>query len=239
MGICHICGNDGPLTREHVPPRAVGNSIRVCVHTLYSLSKGWASGETFQAGLTRSTLCSRCNSRTGRDYVPEFARWALQACDYAGCVARDTHIALPFTFSVLRVAKELGVLTLVMSDTESLDLPHFFRLRRLVTQAHLYGHTPRFRFFTYFHVGPPVFEGPFDAIGTSGGPSPSIFCQVGLEPLGYIVTGDDNSSIAWAKQLSLCDISHFFWFPLNVLRTEHLVIPRLRGQIPFRPIVRP
>ena len=63
-----------------------------------------------------------------------------------------------------------------------------------------------------------------------------IFCQVGLEPLGYIVTGDDDSSIAWARRLNLCSVSHFFEFPLDALRTEHLVIPRLRGEIPFRPL---
>lgn len=25
-GICHICGNDGPLSYEHIPPRSMGNS---------------------------------------------------------------------------------------------------------------------------------------------------------------------------------------------------------------------
>ena len=224
------------MTKEHVPPQAAGNSARVCVHGLNALSKGWSRGEIFQAGLTRATLCRRCNSSAGIHYVPAFARWTLQAYEYHGRVPENNRAALPFTFSPLRVAKELAVMTLTMSEPPSLNLPWYCHLRRLVMQPRRYGRVPRFRFFTYFHVGAPVFEGTFHAIGTSGGRSPTIFCQVGLEPLGYIVTGDDDSSIAWARRLNLCSVSHFFQFPLDALRTEHLVIPRLRGEIPFRPV---
>ena len=238
MGICRICGNDRQLTREHILPQAVGNSGRICVHNLYSLSKGWSRGEILQAGLTRSTLCPECNSKAGRNYVPAFARWTLQAWEYHGRVPEGSRVALPFTFSALRVAKQLAVMTLAMSEIPSLDLPHFFHLRRLVTRLRQHARVPRFRFFTYFHVGAPVCESTFAAIDTSGGPSPMIFCQVGLEPLGYLVTSDDNSSIAWARHLNLCDVSHFFEFALDVLRSDHLVIPHLRGEMPFRPIRR-
>ena len=237
MGVCHICGADNKLTKEHVPPKAAGNKGRLCVHNLYSLSKGWTNGKIFQNGLTRSTLCDRCNGKTAEHYVKAFATWTLQAYDYYRRVPDGSHVAFPFTLSNLRVAKQLAVMTLAMSKRSSLHLTHFFHLRRLVTQIHLYGYVPKFRFFAYFHVGPPVFEGPFFAIRTSGGPSPMIFCQVGLEPLGYIVTDDNNSSIEWARQLSLCKISHFFEFPLDELRTEYLVIPHLRGEMPFHPII--
>jgi hypothetical protein len=91
------------------------------------------------------------------------------------------------------------------------------------------------RFFTYFHVGPPSFEGAFGAINTSGGPSPTILCRIGIGPLGYDVTIDDESSIAWARHLNLCEISHFFECPPRMIRTEHLTIPHLQGEIPFRP----
>lgn len=233
-GICRICGNYRELTKDHVLPRAAGNSARVCVRSLYALSKGWSRGEIFQAGLTRSTLCARCNSLAGIRYVPAFARWTLQAYEYHGRVPEDSRIALPFTLSALRIAKQLAVMTLAMSEPPSLDLPWYYHLRQLVMQPRRYGRVPRFRFFTYFDVGAPVLEATFAAIDTSGGPSPMIFCQVGIEPLGYVVTGDDDSSIAWARRLNLCSVSHFFQFPLDALRTEHLVIPRLRGEMPFR-----
>ena len=145
VDICRICGIHAQMTKEHVPAQAVGNSARVCVHSLYALSKGWSRGQIFQAGLTRSTLCDRCNNLAGTHYVPAFARWTLQACDYQGRVPEDSRIALPFTLSPLRIAKELAVMTLAMSEPPSLELPHFFHLRRLVTQLHRYGRVPRFR----------------------------------------------------------------------------------------------
>ena len=235
-GICRICGNDGELTKEHVIPRAAGNARRVSVHSLHSVSRGWSRGEIFQAGLTRATLCPRCNSLAGTRYVPAFARWMLQAYDYHGRVPDNNRVALPFTLSPLRVAKQLAVMTLTMSEPPSLDLPWYWHLRKCVMQLCRYGRVPRFRFFTYFEIGAPVLEQDVAPINVCGGPSPWVFCQVGLEPLGYIVTGDDDSSIAWAKHLKLCDVSHFFQFSLDELRTEHLVIPHLQGEFPLRPV---
>lgn len=226
------------MTKEHVPPRAAGNTETVCVHNPYSLSKGWSRGEIFQHGHARRTLCGTCNGETGKHYVPEFARWTLQAYEYQPRVPDDNRLALPFTFSALRVAKQLAVMVLAMSEPAALDLPHYLQMRQLVMSPLRYGRVARLRFFTYFEAGEPSFEGCHAAISISGGPSPTIICKVGLAPLGYIVTGDDALSIAWATRLRLCDISHFFEFPLDVCRAERLAIPRLRGDWPFRPVSR-
>ncbi len=184
MDICRICGNNRQLTKEHIPPKAAGNSDYICVHNLYALSKGWSRGEIFQNGLTRSTLCRACNGKTAGYYVRAFASWTLQAGEYRAQIPEGKRIAIPFTVSALRVAKQLAVMTLAMSEPESLDLPHFWCLRKMVLCPQQRGCITAFRFFAYFHVGPPVFEGAFAAIDTHGGPSPVIFCHVGLEPLG-------------------------------------------------------
>lgn len=232
---CRICGEVRPLTAEHVIPRSAGNDQPTRVHTLRSVVAGLISGERFQAGLVRRTLCARCNSRAGAWYVPAFARWTLQAWEYHPRVtALAASVALPFVVSALPLAKELAVITLAMSEPPSLPLAHFLNLRRLVSQPKAYGRTPLFRFFTYFHVGVPVFEGAFAAIDTSGGPGAMVYCHVGREPLGYVVTDDSNESTAWARALSLCELSYFFHCPPNVIRHDYLTIPQLRGEIPFR-----
>lgn len=234
-GPCRICGEVRPLTAEHVIPKSAGNDQPTRVHTLRSVVAGLVSGERFQAGLVRRTLCARCNSRAGAWYVPAFARWTLQAWEYHSRVtASVASVALPFVVSALPLAKELAVIALAMSEPPSLPLAHFLNLRRLVIDPRAQGRTPLFRFFTYFHVGPPVFEGTFAAIDTSGGPGAMVYCHVGLEPLGYVVTDDSNESVRWARALRLCDLSYLFECPPNVVRHDFLMIPPLRGELPFR-----
>ncbi len=224
------------MTAEHVIPRAAGNDRRLWVHTLQSFAVGLPRGAQLQRGLTHSSLCGYCNNMAGTHYVPAFVRWTRQAVEYRSKLPAGSSVLLPFTLHALLVAKELAVMTLAMSEPLSIDLPHFLNLRRLVTQPRLNGRTPGFRFFVSFHCGPPVFEGVFGAIDTSGGPSPVVLCQVGLEPLGYVVTADDERSIAWANRLGLCDISYFFEQPYSVIRNDHLRLRFLHGEMPFRPM---
>lgn len=80
-GRCLLCGQEGPLTREHIPPRAAGNRGVV---TGYGYDE-WIesdgdlaalSGETQQGGIFGYTLCADCNSKTGSWYGPEYLGWA-------------------------------------------------------------------------------------------------------------------------------------------------------------------
>lgn len=79
---CHICGDSRPLTTERMISQGAGNTRRLMVHSLYSISRGWSRGEIFRSGLTRSTLCPSCNSFCGKRYVRPFAEWTLQAACY-------------------------------------------------------------------------------------------------------------------------------------------------------------
>lgn len=38
FGICHICGNDGKLSYEHVPPEAAFNNHRILTLALINFS---------------------------------------------------------------------------------------------------------------------------------------------------------------------------------------------------------
>lgn len=208
------------------------------VHSLNSIAKGWSRGEHFQNGLTRSTLCGRCNNLWGRHYVRPFAHWTLQAAVYHQRLRGDAQVFLPFSVVPLAVAKQLAVMALAMSHVESIDLPHFLDLRRFVVSPSRFGGIDSFRFYTYFHFGPPVFEGAFYAQDTAGGLSPMVHCHVGREPLGYIVTADDAASIRWAGGLKLCDLTAFARRERLVISVEHLWLPCLRGELPFRPMTK-
>jgi hypothetical protein len=233
---CRICGENCKMTAEHVIPKAAGNSQRIWVHNLESLAAELSRGIQFQRGLTRSSLCGRCNSLTGASYVPAFLNWTRQAAEYRDKLKSDSAFLLPFTVHALLVAKELAVMALAMSEGRSIDLPHFLNLRRLVTCPRQHGRTPGFRFLAYFHTGPAAFNGDFFPVSFLKAPTPMVFCQVGLEPLGYLITSDDDRSFAWAERLGLCDISYFFEQPYGLVRNDHLRFRLLRGEFPFRPI---
>jgi hypothetical protein len=78
VGTCHVCGQVAPLTFEHMPPRAAGNSRpRRAVVLETSLaqpvgefpSRGWTS---MQRGVGVYGTCERCNTFSGADYVPAY-----------------------------------------------------------------------------------------------------------------------------------------------------------------------
>lgn len=86
-GLCKICGADGPLTREHVPPRSAGNAGAGTEHTWdewlaaskEELPRDIPGGRVVQAGIWGRTLCASCNNLMGTRYVPEYKGWAARS----------------------------------------------------------------------------------------------------------------------------------------------------------------
>jgi 5-methylcytosine-specific restriction endonuclease McrA len=72
QGVCCICGTDGKLSFEHVPPRSAFNDHRVFEADIEKLMEGkWAPGERptegnwKEKGAGRYSLCMKCNNDTG------------------------------------------------------------------------------------------------------------------------------------------------------------------------------
>jgi hypothetical protein len=80
-GRCRICGTEGPLTFEHVPPKAAYNNQRAEMLGLdawlerHEDGTPGARGKILQRGSGVYTLCEACNNRAGQLYVPELAKW--------------------------------------------------------------------------------------------------------------------------------------------------------------------
>jgi hypothetical protein len=80
-GKCRICGVDGNLSFEHVPPKAAFNNAPAVGYKMdeYFRTNGdFASmrGEKNQRGVGAFTLCVRCNNNTGAWYGTEYVEWA-------------------------------------------------------------------------------------------------------------------------------------------------------------------
>jgi len=73
MGCCNICGELGPLTEDHVPPKGtVGISKRDLLRVVEFLNAKEAKARHLQDGVKFRTICSRCNNQVlGSRYDPE------------------------------------------------------------------------------------------------------------------------------------------------------------------------
>lgn len=86
MGICNICGNNGPLSYEHVPPRSMGNSKPAKSYHIVDIANKHRAlnvenreGIHYrqqQRGIGFETICPSCNSYLGQHYVKA----------YTGCI---------------------------------------------------------------------------------------------------------------------------------------------------------
>lgn len=85
-GVCHICGQFGRLSFEHVPPEKAFNDARAQIYGMddYLRASGLEDlrrGRISQRGVGSCTLCMRCNNNTGAWYGPEYAKWAGTGAD--------------------------------------------------------------------------------------------------------------------------------------------------------------
>lgn len=78
-GTCRLCGKEGELTFEHIPPRSAYNRDRVQLQTPEVVDgEGIVAvpGRYQQRGAGGCYLCGDCNNFLGREYVPDYMRFA-------------------------------------------------------------------------------------------------------------------------------------------------------------------
>lgn len=76
-GYCHICGNYGELSFEHIPPETALNKNKAIIYTGDEVIKKYRGEKSRyinqQQGMGRYTLCENCNNKTGSWYVPTYS----------------------------------------------------------------------------------------------------------------------------------------------------------------------
>lgn len=118
-GICRICGFDGLLSFEHVPPESAFNDrpvVRARIKQMMTPGHWDGSGGIQeQRGSGAHTLCELCNNSTGSWYGTEYATWAHRALEMLGQIPSDFEgqVLLPFVGKPLRFLKQ--VITMMFS----------------------------------------------------------------------------------------------------------------------------
>lgn len=235
QGKCHVCGTDGELSFEHVPPYAAFNDKRVIRHQFEAaLALGPdepVKGPIAQGGVGGHTLCPRCNNLTGSWYGSRFVDWCYQGMDILMRTGgKPTLIYMHYLFP-------LAILKQIVTMFFSVNLPGFSaaepELVRFVLNKDAKYLSQRYRFFTYYNT-----TGRFRLAGVTGSVSvspdlqsfgkPQLMSEIGFTPFGYLMTIDSEP-----PDKRLFEITHFSRYSYGEFKVMELRLPVLPTHLAF------
>lgn len=230
IGVCHICGQHGPLTFEHVPPRAAFND-----KTVYSLSGEdamryvpgvSAPGKQMQRGAGDYTLCGQCNSRTGDWYANDFAQFCYQGSDVLVRSGDNPRLIYLHYVYPLRVIKQIVAMMFSVNGPE-FQASHPALVKFVLNREARYL-SPKYRFFVYFTT-----IGTNRAVGTVGWlnvvkGTGSVFSEISFPPFGYIMTLDSPPPDG-----RVVEITHFARYDYAEMEVAPLHLPVLPTHLSF------
>lgn len=221
-GYCCICGRNGPLTFEHVPPKKAFNNEGLLVASVQDyLDAGEDKSKVRQResrkGFGKYSLCEKCNNLTGAWYGTKYIDWAYQGTRFMG---NSGSIAVPFHIFPGSIAKQ------VIAMFATINGSGFFRrhpeLTRYVLDKDATGLPSKFRLFCYFtsRNAQSYRASGITAVMKLGSGGPSIFSEMSFVPFGYVLSIDSPP-----PEEGLFDISFFFDHKAGAYRDVHLPIP--------------
>jgi len=166
-GICCICGKQGPMSFEHVPPRAAFNKETVIAYSWEKNSCNRKSkAKPIQGGIGAYTLCQQCNNDTGSWYGSEYVKWARTCHDIAKSWRKFAISSSAVTLPYVRPSRFLKQIftccfsTLTGPGTNALA-QRYPDLKKFVLERDYKELPEGFRFFMNLYLPPPgkaIFE---------------------------------------------------------------------------------
>lgn len=231
FGTCHLCGADGELSYEHVPPRSAFNNrpvVRRRAEDLieFGLAAHPRRGEILQRGAGGYTLCGRCNNTTGAWYGARFAAWCHQGMETLGRTGgRPSLVYLHYLFP-------LAIIKQVATMFFSVNNPRFWQkneeLQRFVLDKERKGLSPRYRFFMYYHLMSSSRNvGVAAWVDTSTGAS-KVLSELCFPPFGYVLSFGGGP-----PHPEMFEISHFATYGYNEFAVTEVRMPLLPTYLGF------
>ena len=188
-GCCRLCGFNGKLTFEHLPPESAFNDVPVRVLQGMEIVAGNhdpRSGRKKQRGSGDYTLCEKCNNDTGSWYGSAYAHWAL-------CGARALSLAtaapsLAFRYPgvyPLRILKQ--ILCLFFSANGPGFREQHPALEYFVRTKHVTGPLKGVQLYTYLQRGPVARQTGLMAVGNFETGSTQMMSEISFPPFGYVM----------------------------------------------------
>jgi hypothetical protein len=196
FGICCICGKEGKLSFEHVPPRSAFNDHPVFEANIKELIGNWdgelksIKGKVHQLGAGDYTLCEKCNNDTGAWYGNAFADWAYQAFRVLNFARGESSLYYNFRVFPLRVIKQI-VCMFFSSNGPGFQASHP-DLVRFVLDPRARFLKPSVHIYTYYNLAPVSRKSGVASLFNVEKRQGYTFSEISYLPLGYLMTLDSN-----------------------------------------------
>ncbi|MCD4654051.1 hypothetical protein K8T06_08950 [bacterium] len=232
-GKCHICGDYGKLTFEHVPPRKAFNDRPVMLVEYGKMLKQGLEkqhrGIIQQKGAGGYTLCEFCNNRTGAWYGRDFINWSYQALNNYINTKGISDLFLPFHIFPLRVIKQIITMFFSINDvTFSVKNPELVKFVLHRTERNL---NPRYQVYCYIienFRGMRNFGIMAMAKQNNWGWKIHTMSELAFPPFGFLLIIDSDQF-----DERLLNITHFCYEDYDKWRSVFLRIPVMQIHLPI------
>lgn len=225
-GECCLCGAQGKLSFEHVPPKAAFNDSRVVHTTLNKISdqgRGGVvapiTGVQIQKGAGAYTLCETCNNNTGSWYGSAYAEFARHVADALDVSPNSTTVKISCETAPIRLLKQVVCCFFSVNGSqlrhERLQPLDDFVLSKencvLPDKWRIYAYATRSKKsrFCGLHIQ-----------GIVGTEQNFFFSEFVFSPLGFVLTWDSPS-----PRPDLIDITGFSGYSYNHVQNLTLELP--------------
>lgn len=231
-GTCHLCGKDGTLSYEHVPPAAAFNRkpvVETPIEEAFNQAfDALPRGKINQQGAGAYTLYERCNNNTGSWYGGAFADWCYQDAEVLTRSGfKPKLIYLHYVFP-LRILKQ--ILTMCFSTNSPRWREKHPELEAFILDRERRWLNPQYRVFVSYNV-----EGTYRRIGNTvamvnlnKGTNVVQVAEISHPPFGYVMTYDGT-----CPDRRLFDITHFRRYAFEEFEVAPLYLPVLPTHLPL------
>lgn len=204
IGDCAICGTNGPLSKEHMPPRKAFNLDTVLMaHIDEARTRTevrWRAKQR-QGGYHEYRTCVPCNNKTGKWYGTAYVDFVRECARVVDSVP-GAHAA-QVTFPKLRpsrVAKQaLATLCAACGPSLRNACPE---LEKLILDPESRGLPPRVRLLAYLRAEAGGRTSGIAGIADVESGGSRVVAEFSWWPVGWILAFDDASAGIEAKDLS-------------------------------------
>ena len=227
-GICRLCHESGPLTFEHVPPRAAFNDIPVYVNMLEDMIQdGYVldhlgKGRKQQRGAGQYSLCGRCNNMTGSWYGPAYVNWAYQGLRHCSHSLTAPSLAFSFDIYPLRVIKQIVCMLL------SINTPNFLKsnneIRKFVLDRESRFLPPELRIYAYHTRSQKIRMTGYAVAADLFSSESNAYGEIAFYPWGYLFC-IDGAEIPDDRLIDITPFSAYRYHDWKELNFRAAVLP--------------
>lgn len=226
-GRCHICGEHGKLSFEHVPPKRAFNDRPVVRHSSWDRlgseleEQELLPGDVIeQRGMGGYTLCERCNNITGHWYGSDFVEWCYQGLDILIRAEGKPSLIYPHYVLPLRIIKQ--VVTMFMSACDVGFRDRNEELVEFVLDPERRYLSEKYDFYIYYNLEGTLRFSSVVATLRIDTRQRRVFSEITFPPYGYVMTLN-----SLPPDPRLFSIRHFATYEYNQFASFEMQLPVL------------